>query len=139
VLLPVGCLLRRADAVGVIGAALVAAGAGWGHRRVARLVERPASTVRGWLRRFDARARPLRIGFTALAVALAPAPVMPEPTGCGIGDAVAAILTAAWAVWSRWPGLVSIVSAWQIAAAVTSGRLLAPALGLEWINTSRLW
>jgi hypothetical protein len=139
VLLPVGCLLRRADAVEVIGAALVAAGAGWGHRRVAVLVERAASTVRGWLRRFDARAGPLREGFTALAVAVGPAPVMPQPTGSPVGDAVAAILTAARAVRSRWPDLAFSVSAWQVAAAITSGRLLAPKLGAQWINTSHLW
>lgn len=138
-LLPVSCLLRRADAVEVIGSALVAAGAGWGHRRVARLVGRPAATVRGWLRRFDARAGPLREGFTALAAALEPAPVMPEPARSSVGDAVAAILTAARAVWSRWPQLRLTVSPWQLAAAVTSGRLLAPTLTIEWINTSRLW
>jgi hypothetical protein len=138
VLLPVSCLLRRADAVGVIGVALVAAGAGWGHHRIARLLNRPAATVRGWLRRFDARAGPLRVGFIALAVALTTAPVMPEPTGSGLGDAVAAVLTAARAVWSRWPALVSSVSAWQLACAVTSGQLLSPTLSMEWINTSRL-
>jgi hypothetical protein len=138
-LLPVGCLLRRADAVEVIGSALVAAGAGLGHRRVAGLVERPAATVRGWLRRFDARAGPVREGFTTLAVAVGSVPVMPEPAGSPLGDAVAAILTAARAVWSRWPGLASTVSVWQVAAAITSGRLLAPTLGVEWTNTSRLW
>jgi hypothetical protein len=139
VLLPVGCLLRRADAVGVIGTALVAAGVGWGHRRVAMLVERPAATVRGWLRRFEARAGPVREGFTAWAAALEPAPVMPEPAGSAVGDAVAAIMVLARAVWARWPASLLTVSAWQVACAVTSGRLLAPTLTMEWINTSRLW
>ncbi|HEX8760248.1 MAG TPA: hypothetical protein VF734_09805 [Pseudonocardiaceae bacterium] len=139
ILLPVRCLLRRADAVEVIGAALVAAGAGWGHRRVAELVERPASTVRGWLRRFEARAGPVRAGFTALAVALEPAPVMPQPAGCEVGDAVAAIVVAARGVWVRWPALLLTVSVWQVAAAVTCGGLLAPKLTVEPINTSRLW
>ncbi|HEY6422477.1 MAG TPA: helix-turn-helix domain-containing protein [Pseudonocardiaceae bacterium] len=133
------CLLRRADSVEVIGSALVAAGAGWGHRRVARLVKRPASTVRNWLRRFDARAGPLRMWFTALAVALEPAPLMPQPAGSEVGDAVAAIMTAVRAVWSRWPDVLLSVSAWQIAAAITSGLLLAPTLAVESINTSRLW
>jgi hypothetical protein len=138
-LLPVSCLARRADAVEVIGAALVAAGAGWGHRRVAVLVERPAATVRGWLRRFEARAGPLREGFTALAAALQTAPVMPAPAGSGVGDAVAAIMVCVRAVWSRWPELLLTVSGWRVAAAVSSGRLLAPALTVEWINTSCLW
>jgi hypothetical protein len=123
----------------VIGAAAVAAGAGWGHRRVAVLIERPAATVRGWLRRFEARAGPLREGFTALAAALQVAPVMPEPAGSLVGDAVAAILVCARAVWSRWPESLLTVSAWQVAAAVSSGGLLAPALTMESINTSRLW
>jgi hypothetical protein len=35
--------------------------------------------------------------------------------------------------------LVLTVSVWQVASAVTSGRLLAPTLTLESINTSRLW
>lgn len=139
VLLPVDCLLRRADTVDVIGAALLAAGAGWGHRHIAELVERAASTVRGWLRRFAARAGPLREGFTALAVALQAAPVMPDPTGSQVGDAVAAILAAAAAVRSRWSELALSVSAWQVAAAVTSGALLAATLATESINTSRLW
>lgn len=123
----------------MIGAALVVAGAGWGHRRVARLVERPAATVRGWLRRFEARAGPLREGFTALAAALQVAPVMPEPAGSAVGDAVAAIMVCARAVWARWPESLLTVAVWQVAAAVTSGQLLAPTWTLESINTSRLW
>jgi hypothetical protein len=123
----------------VIGAALVAAAAGWGHRRIAQLVGRPASTVRGWLRRFEARAGPLREGFTALAVALEPGPVMPDPAGSEVGDAVAAILLATRTVWARWPSLVGAVSVWEVAAAITSGGLLAPTLTMESINTSRLW
>jgi hypothetical protein len=54
VLLPASVLLRRADAVTVIGAALLAKAGGWGHRRVAARLGRPASTVRGWLRRITA-------------------------------------------------------------------------------------
>ena len=54
VLLPVSVLPRRADAVTVIGAALLAKAGGAGHRRVAVLVGVPASTVRGWLRRIIA-------------------------------------------------------------------------------------
>jgi hypothetical protein len=138
-LLPVSCLLRRADTVEVIGAALVAAGVGWGHRRIAWLIERAPSTVRGWLRRFAARAGPLREEFTALAVAVEPAPVMAAPTGSAVGDAVAAILAAGRAVRSRWPELPLSVSAWQVAAAISVGGLLAPTLTTEWINTSRLW
>ena len=52
VLLPAWCLLRRADAAAVIGAALAAAAAGDGHRKIAGRLGRAAPTVRGWLRRF---------------------------------------------------------------------------------------
>jgi hypothetical protein len=51
VLLPASVLLRRADAVTVIGAGLLAKASGLGHLRVAVLLQVPASTVRGWLRR----------------------------------------------------------------------------------------
>jgi hypothetical protein len=50
VLMAVSCLLRRADAVEVIGAALAAKAAGQGHRRIAARLGLPVSTVRGWLR-----------------------------------------------------------------------------------------
>lgn len=46
-LLPASVLLRRADAVTVIGAASLAKAGGAGHRRVAVLVGVPATTVRG--------------------------------------------------------------------------------------------
>ena len=66
VLLPASTLLRRADTVAVIGRALLAKAAGAGHRSIAALLDRPVSTVRGWLRRFGARAESLRVLFTAL-------------------------------------------------------------------------
>lgn len=61
VLLPVSTLVRRADTVVVIGRALLAKAAGAGHRSVAALLDRPVSTVRGWLRRFGVRAEGLRV------------------------------------------------------------------------------
>ena len=54
VLLPASVLLRRADAVTVIGEALVAKAGGAGHRPIAVGVNVPPSTVRGWLRRIAA-------------------------------------------------------------------------------------
>src|SRR5712672_1988299 len=64
VLLPAWCLLRRADEGAVIGSALQAAAAGAGHRTIAAGLGRPASTVRGWLRRFAGRAEEVRVFFT---------------------------------------------------------------------------
>ena len=72
VLMPVVCLLRRVDAVAVIGAALLAKATGQGHRPIAARLGRPATTVRDWLRRFAARAEALRALFTALALRLDP-------------------------------------------------------------------
>lgn len=130
VLLPVSVLVRRADVVAVIGAALVSAAAGWGHRRIAEWLGRPAATVRGWLRRFRARAGPLRVGFTALLCALDAEVSLPEPAGSEVADAVVAIVAAAGAVARRWAVLA--VSPWQVAAAVTSGGLLDTGSIVDW-------
>jgi hypothetical protein len=139
VLLSVIALSRRADVVEVIGASLVAKAAGWGHRQIAVLVGRPAATVRGWLRRFAGRAEPVRAAFTALAVDVDPGTAPPLAAGTGFADAVAAVLTATVAAWRRWPELRLAVSPWLLASAVSRGGLLAPAHGVELINTSRLW
>ena len=55
VLLPELMLLRRADTVDVLGAALTAHSRGMGYRRIARLLARPSTTVRDWLRRWTRR------------------------------------------------------------------------------------
>src|SRR6266567_4516421 len=77
VLLPAWCLLRRADAAAVIGAALEAAAGGDGHRKIAGVAGRAGSTVRGWLGRFAGRAEPVRVFFTVLLARTGPDPVMP--------------------------------------------------------------
>jgi hypothetical protein len=69
VLLPAWCVPRRGYGVEVVGAALLAAAEGAGHRRVAACVDAPAGTVRGWLRAVRAGAPAL----TARAVELAQA------------------------------------------------------------------
>jgi hypothetical protein len=138
VLLPVRALVRRADVAVVIGAALVAKAAGWGHRRIAWRLGRPAATVRGWLRRFTARAGWLRAAFTALLCELEVDPPVLEPQGSALGDAVAAIVAAMGAAGGRWSLLIE-VSPWELAAAVTGGRLLSPGSGAKVANTSCPW
>lgn len=122
VLLPVSCLLRRLDAVEVIGAALLAKAAGSGHRPIAAALGRPATTVRGWLRRFAAAAEALRVAFTRLALALDPGSSPPAPPGCALADTASAIGAAAAAAVRRFGPR----SPWWLAGAATGGRLLAP-------------
>jgi hypothetical protein len=125
VLLPAQFLLRRADAGEVIGAALEAAAAGAGHRRIAGLLGRPASTVRGWLRRFAGRAERVRAFFTVLLARTAPDPVMPAGAPGLVAAAVSAVAGAAAAVSARWPR-IGEVPVWAAASAASGGRLLAP-------------
>jgi len=124
VLLPVVVLARRADTAAVIGAALAAKTAGVGHRRIAALVGRPPATVRGWLRRFTGRVEAVRAVFTRWYRALDPDPVLPGPAGSAWADALAAVSAAAAALAVRF-GVVE-VPVWQVAAAVSAGRLLLP-------------
>jgi hypothetical protein len=135
VLLAVSCLLRRADAVDVIGAALLMKAAGSGHRPIAARLGRPASTVRGWLRAFAGNAEQLRAVFMALLVQLDPL-TGPLPSHPGVfADAVEVIGGCAAAARRRL-GVVGAVSPWQLAAAVTNGVLLAAGPAPELSNTN---
>jgi hypothetical protein len=72
--------------------------------------------------------------FTVWLRALTPDPVMPEPAGSVWADVVAAIVAAAGAAISR---LVMLgVSVWEVASAISDGRLLAPGWPPVSINTS---
>jgi hypothetical protein len=125
VLLPVFALVRRADLAEVIGAALAAKASGRGVRPIAVELGLPVETVRGWLRRFAARAELVRARFTVLLVDVGVDPVPPAPAPTAFGDAVAAVFGASVAAASRWPG-VGEVSPWRMACAASGGRLLAP-------------
>lgn len=129
VLLPVFCLLRRAYSVTVIGAALTAKAAlGLGHRPAAIRLGVPPGTVRGWLRRFAARAEGVRVFFTGLAIATGVDVAPPGPAGPGIADAVAAIGLLLTAARQRFAGsgLLGAVTGWEVASAASGGRLLSP-------------
>ena len=120
VLLPAWCLLRRADAAAVIGAALEAAASGDGHRKIAGVAGRAALTVRGWLRRFAGRAEEVRVFFTVLLARTGPDPVMPAGVTGPVAAAVSAITGAAVAVAARWP-LLGEVPVWVAASAASGG------------------
>lgn len=120
-------LLRRRDAVEVIGVALVAKATGVGHRRAAAMVGAPVSTVRGWLRRFSANAEAVRVWFAVLAHDLDPMLAPLAPTGTAVGDAVEAVAVAARAASLR----LAPVAPWSFASTASRGRLLSNA-GWPW-------
>jgi hypothetical protein len=83
----------------------------------------PVSTVRGWLRAFTRNVEAVRSLFTALLVQLDPltGPLPSHPSV--FADAVEVIGGCAGAARRRL-GVIG-VSPWQLASAVTNGRLLA--------------
>jgi hypothetical protein len=136
VLLPVSCLLRRADGVVVIWAALAGKAAGLGFRPIALGLGRPASTVRDWLARFAGQAGAVRGLFTVWLCALDADPPPLAPAGSLVADAVAAVTAAAAAAGRRWAGRLVSLSPGELASSVSGGLLLAPGFAPEWINTS---
>lgn len=70
---------RRVDHVDVVARALMGAAAGLGHRQAAALVERPASTVRDWIRRAPRNSKAVRVVAIRLLYALDPAVCPREP------------------------------------------------------------
>jgi hypothetical protein len=96
VLCPSWSVPRRRDGAEVIGEALRLAARGEGHRRIARRLDRPPGTVRGWLRAARARAESLRGCGVRCAYALDPGELVAvAPAGCELGDAVEAMMLAA--------------------------------------------
>ncbi|MGH3710382.1 MAG: hypothetical protein ACRDRQ_20260 [Pseudonocardiaceae bacterium] len=142
VLLPVSVLLRRADEVTVIGAALLAKAGGCGHRRIAARLGLPASTVRGWLRRIGVVADLVLAVLGVLAAQLGGEFVAPAPTVGPVAAVVELVGALAGAVVRRLGG--SCVP-WRLAVVVCGGRLLSPH-GPDLVrgppvggNTSWLW
>lgn len=127
VLLPDDSLDRRRDAIDVIGAALVAKAGGSGHRAIAAVLDLPATTVRGWLRRFGAMAERIRAHFTRWAHAFDPELGTINPAGSAFADAVEAVGTAARAAVRR----LGTRPPWSVASVLSGGALLA--------NTSCPW
>ena len=131
VLLSTAWLSRRGDAVSVIGAALLAKAAGQGHRPIATALGRPVCTVRGWLRRFGARAEQVRVLFTRLLYRLDPQAGPLVPRESVVADALEALGRAGAAGVRR----LAPCPPWEFASWASAGLLLAPAGGLV-SNTS---
>ena len=120
VLLPTMCLFRRRDGVEQVGSALLAFGAGEGHRRIAARLGVPASTVRGWLRRFGGKAVFLAAQFVAVARRLDPSLGHISSRGSPVGDALEAFGVAAGAAVRRFgPG-----RRWWFVSGASGGLLL---------------
>jgi hypothetical protein len=120
----------------VVGAALLDRAQGLGYRRIALRVGRPTSTVRNWLTRMSSNAERVRVAFTLLRHRVDDDAGPLSPAGSALADAVAAIGAATAAVRRAWGIAVVVLSAWQVASALTVGRLLAPVPPAKLTNTS---
>jgi len=126
-LVPEDTLVRRRDGAEVIGAALTMKAQGQGHRKISAELDRPVSTVRGWLRRFAQLATEVREHFTRWTHALDPEYDRRWAGGSTFGDAVEAIGVLGMVAVRRFGPR----PAWSLASVVTRGGLLA--------NTSSPW
>jgi hypothetical protein len=96
VLLPAFCVPRRRDGVEVIGAALLAAASGAGHRTIAAQLDRAPGTVRGWLRAFARRSDPIQRCAVSWTAVLGDADALPRrSTGSATADALEVLACAA--------------------------------------------
>jgi hypothetical protein len=149
VLLPAWLLSRRRYAATVIFAALALRAAGLKLAAVAARLRLPsparpgqwwsvpASTTRSWLARFAGRAAWLRQLLMAV-LPLADAQARPvAPAGSAVADALAALEAVTAGLRSRF-GLDAL-AAHEVAAHLTGGLLLAPALPGPTGNTSLSW
>jgi len=123
VLLTSETLLRHADTVEVVLSALTASVAGTGHRTIAADLDVPVDTVRTWIRRVTGRAESLRDDATRWAHSFDPELQPITPTGSALGDALAAIGTAAAATRAR---IATTATPWQLVGIITAGLLVKP-------------
>jgi Domain of unknown function (DUF6431) len=128
VLLPAFLLGRRLDVVEVIWSALRARVEGLGWRRLVALVDRPVSTVRGWVGRAWARAGLIRDRFALLERVLVAADgedmARVAPTGGVLGDAVAQIGVCLAALRRARPAVLAALGVAATVAVLSSGWLL---------------
>jgi hypothetical protein len=125
VLLPGVMLAGRADAVEVIGAALIASAAGVGRRPIAARLGRPHATVRGWLRRFVARAEHTAAHAARWVYRLDLSAFRVEPAvGVSPVQAALELLARAAALAEQVTGSQAR-SRWQVVSSLCQGRLLA--------------
>jgi hypothetical protein len=122
VILDAGLLPRRAYAAGLIGQALVAAARGRGHRLIARDLDVPGGTVRGWVRRARRSAGQLRAAGVQAVVALDPDALPAQARPGQLAYALDAPGAAAMALGERFG--VPHAGPWARVTVLTHGRLL---------------
>jgi hypothetical protein len=124
VLLAVLFFSRRADAAVVIARAVEWCAAGLGHRKIAGLLARPPTTVRGWLRAAKAAAAAGSDALGGVAARVAPdaAALAPKPAGGPLAGLIAALSFLAAALGARWRRPPP--RWWQAGAAACRSRLL---------------
>lgn len=121
-LVPAFCLLGRLDGIEVIGPALAAGVSGDSDATVARAIDVPESSVRGWRRRHRDRAAMLVAGVTAVVVSLGGVAPRLSP------DAQRASVEAVGALWCAARGVLGARAgpAWRNWAVVCGGAALSP-------------
>lgn len=138
VLLDVVLAARRADSAAVIAAGIEAKIVqGWGHRKIAAWLGRPASTVRGWLRSFAASAAQIADRFTELVHrdAVDAASLWPKPAGNALAAALSALIAYARALAGRFGAVVAVP--WvQAGIAASDGRLFCSSFWSSPANTN---
>lgn len=119
VIVPAWSVPRRRDGAEVIGHALLAKAHGDGHRKIAARLQRPPSTVRGWLRAFARRAEAVQSSALRWA-RVADAQLVPRPAGSLLADALEGLgsATRAWRLNVR-----TSAGPWELAVALTGGLL----------------
>lgn len=126
VVLPAWCVPGRSDDAETIGAALVDAAEGRGHRSIAARLGRPATTVRGWLRAARRHAEALRVRAHVRQYEIEGESERLRPAGSPLGDAVAALGAAAAAARRFFGAGLCATSLWEFIVLISGGRLLRP-------------
>jgi hypothetical protein len=129
VILAVLVLAARAAAAGRVAARPWLVMAGGGRRLV------PASTARSWRLRFGGRAEVLRQALMGVLAVADPVVGPLVPSGSPAGDCLAALEAVSAGLARRFPQLAA-VTAHEVAAHLTAGCWLAPAVPVVRFNTT---
>lgn len=132
-LLPSFALVRRLDEVRVVGRALAGVVSGRGMRPLARELEVPHETLRGWRRRYRGRSPTLAAGFAAWSVALGS--VGPELSADPERAGLEALGAAWWQARRRFGEAVPAV--FEFASVVSGGELLGTTTSPPWAGLGR--